>query len=123
MHQEIKNLVEDFCTYKGNLKRVKYPLNLWKKAVELCEHFSKKTVSDALKVNEGTLQRYISQYGSETKNPFIPIRIDPPEIPKNEQVITNSNSVVSIELKGTPSALAEFMSAFQGGGTNASNLS
>ena len=97
MCKNLTSLAEDFARYRGKKKWAKYPKDLWKQAVQLCEHHPIKRIALALKVNPDSLRRHLH---SKTKScdatsPFIPLDV-------------TSNPSVQLRLSGKTQMALDF---------------
>jgi hypothetical protein len=78
MHRELNLLAQEFISYKGNKRYVKYPKILWDKAVQLCQSYSITEVAESLKICKRALEDHIHirTFAKETSPSFIPIEIN-----------------------------------------------
>jgi len=114
MCRELNLIAQEFISYKGNKRYVKYPQILWDKAVQLCQSYSITKVADSLKISKRALEKHICirKFAKDTSPSFIPIEINRQPV---IQLHVHGAISLSIDFDSSIEDLAKLVLALQGG--------
>lgn len=115
MKLSLKDVQENFQTYRGKRKMSRFPIKLWEQAISLQKTYSRIEICKALRGSTSTLRKYgnivngknsIANPVELQNNNFIPLGSFEDIVQEN---IQTNNKELKIKISGSPKDIADLL--------------